>query len=721
MTDNGEHNGHANEGHAGDQKTGHSNGPPAPLVVLGRRWSDQVSTAESREGGPLDILRALRRRKWTILTTLVVTAAALWAAFPLTVPAEGICFLAVKKPSQMFVPVGQAGTSSGAAVSLLEGQTYKDLAEGVAFTTKVAGVLAEKGVVMDVAEVSQRLRPEFRDPDLLRLKARHPKPSVAILLANSACQVLTDMNQTELRRELEAEVDAVSRLLRGADEQVARSQRALRAFMLQEGLMNVDLNSGSSEIFRSLEMLTQHELARAGDQAALHAARQQFTELQTLHDTTGTPPAAVEDPVVAALQSQIEAVRVKLWDAQKQFTDAHPTVKDLRAHLGQLQGELAGHLTDVRHGGGPRSVTARSAEHDGVIRQRIADVRREILKHEAQIATRTRLIDEQRHVLRPVPAQRAELERLKLGLAFAEERYRTLSKRLDETRVNLDAMQGTISIVQSAVTPEVPSSQRRLLVAALLLLGLPIGVGLLVDYLDPSIRNPATFSRQLGLPCLATVPRSHSLRRTRSLGGASLPRPLQAFQMLRSSLRLTVGDTPPRTIAIVGSTSREGRSTVVLHLARTLSAEGKRVIIVDADLRGARLARRLRVETVAGLAEVLTGECELEDTLEQVPSFNAVLLAARAEGRLVPPNSHQLFRGPRFKWIVEELSRRADVVLFDTAPILGCADTIELLRCMDGVIFVAAARNATPDGLQHSLDLVRSSGARNLGVVLNKI
>jgi Mrp family chromosome partitioning ATPase len=175
-------------------------------------------------------------------------------------------------------------------------------------------------------------------------------------------------------------------------------------------------------------------------------------------------------------------------------------------------------------------------------------------------------------------------------------------------------------------------------------------------------------------------------------------------------------------VGIVGVRRGEGRSTLVLHLARVLADDGRQVMVVDADLRSPSLGRMLRAESPGGLVEVLTGEAKVDDVLQRDTPVNAMLLTAAANGEPLPPNTEVLFRGPRCEGLMEELSRLADIVLFDTAPLLDYPDTLELLPHLDAVIFVTQAGSASEEDVQQGLDLIRATEPEKLlGVVLNKV
>ncbi|MCI0424148.1 MAG: Wzz/FepE/Etk N-terminal domain-containing protein, partial [Acidobacteria bacterium] len=270
------------------------------------------------ERGLRELLQVLRRRKWLIVSTFVVTAIALAVAFAMRVRSEAVCLVAVKKPSQMFVSTRESALSN-ASVPLLEGNTYKDMIEGVAFSVQVAERLAREGLRLSGSEVGQRLGAEFREPDLLRVRARDREPSTAIRIANVACESLADLNLQELQVELEASLRAIKRHLSEAGRELEAIQAALAAYMQREGLINLETDSGSSEISRALGVLAEHEMARAKEETALQAAQKRLKELRNRPKTPAAVLAfPVMDPAVAALRAQVEGARVKLWDAQKQ-------------------------------------------------------------------------------------------------------------------------------------------------------------------------------------------------------------------------------------------------------------------------------------------------------------------------------------------------------------------------------------------------------------------
>src|SRR4030095_8210763 len=343
----------------------------------------------TEERGFREGLQALYRRRGLILSTFLVTTAARGAAFFFRGTShEAACLLAVKKPSNVL-----SGTFASASVPLLEGQTYKELVGNVGFSIKVAATLSKKGLNLNSEEIRRRLRAEFREPDLLRLKMQDREPSTAITMANAACQTLVDLNQKELQDELKAQVETVSSLLDEAGKRFADAQANLAAYLQREGLVGVDFNSASSEVFRILQLLGDHAMAKAKEEAGLKAAEQQLKELKKIASAT-TNGSVVEDPAVTPLRSQLETARVKFWEARGQFTDSHPVVKNFRDQMDDLQRELDHHIWN----GHPPKARL-SPEHELAIRQRITTTSQEIETRKAQIAAWSQFISDTRRNL----------------------------------------------------------------------------------------------------------------------------------------------------------------------------------------------------------------------------------------------------------------------------------------------------------------------------------
>jgi uncharacterized protein involved in exopolysaccharide biosynthesis len=506
------------------------------------------------------VFEAVARRRRAVLTTFLVVAGALATVFLFFTPDKAVCLMAVKKPSEIFVPMGEEGIAASAAVPLLEGQTYREMVSTFGFASQVAKALANQGLALDVAKVHRGISAEFRDPDLLKLKGSDQDPHRAVVLANAACEALSANNREELRGQLKEQEAAISQLLAASHEDVQKNLVALATYAQEHGLLNVNFDAGSSELEHSLQTIGSNQVNMAQQRAELE---QDLRNLEVLKTPDGAAINAlnfpVQDPAVTSLQSQIEQVRKDLWDAQKVYTADHPVVKNLNFELKSLSDELAKKVESLK---GQKTFQP-SPEWKLAIAAAAAETESRIVGERGEVAAWNDLISQQRQALGVVPEEAGEVNKLKVALTFAEDRYQQLAKQLDSTRVSLNSATGTLSIIQHASGAELPNWVMRTIVCVGLLLTMPIGVALLVDYLADSVNSPVGFARDLGEVCLAVVPKSRYLtpRYMRNDNGLAL----NEFRVMRSSLQLVWGDQAPRTIGIISGHGREGRSTVTLQ------------------------------------------------------------------------------------------------------------------------------------------------------------
>lgn len=176
-----------------------------------------------------------------------------------------------------------------------------------------------------------------------------------------------------------------------------------------------------------------------------------------------------------------------------------------------------------------------------------------------------------------------------------------------------------------------------------------------------------------------------------------------------------------RRIMITSRHAGEGKSYVTMNLMRTLAGLGRRVVVVDADLRasGIQMNYRLRTEEhpMTGLTEYLSGHCDLEDALYETNIPNAYLLPAGHEA----PNPLQLLDSDMMERLMDKLSDEFDVVLMDTPPVGMLSDAVALAKFCDGALLVVAYRQGKRREIGDAVNSLRQTGCRVLGAVLNEV
>lgn len=298
----------------------------------------------------------------------------------------------------------------------------------------------------------------------------------------------------------------------------------------------------------------------------------------------------------------------------------------------------------------------------------------------------------------------------------------------------------TKSVVQfrsldSAVVPTAPSSPNVTLIMAIgAMVGATISVvvAFVLAILDRRIRRPRQVEESFGLSVLGSIPQHPGLADDRRLVAATTPeRPdrrdpetanqsfalTEALRELRTNLRFMDVDHPPRVITITSSLPGEGKSTVAANLALAIAAGGDPVVLVDGDLRRPSVARSFGLPSSVGLTDVLSGQAELDDVVQDAPGIDHLQILGAGP---IPPNPSELLGSAVMRRTLAQLSSRA-LVLVDAPPLLPVTDAAVLSVVTDGALLVGRCGRTTLDAVEQALGTIDRVSGRTLGFIINAV
>lgn len=297
--------------------------------------------------------------------------------------------------------------------------------------------------------------------------------------------------------------------------------------------------------------------------------------------------------------------------------------------------------------------------------------------------------------------------------AYAGVLPRELSK-LDQLPSVADSL---LTVVNPAPLPSAPYAPRPLRNALIgLALGLVLGIAaaLIRETLDTTLRDSDEVRRITRATVLGVIPREFDDER---LPAATRPhsRRSEAYRQVRTNLEFAAGDEPPRSFVVTSAGQGEGKSTTVANLALLISRAGKRVAIVDADLRKPTLASFFNATSDYGLSDVLSGRADLRGAVQLIAGEKIAVLASG------PPVARpsELLSSPAMEQVLNQLRTDFDLVIVDSPPVLAITDALLVGKHTDGMIVVTRMRRTTRSGLRRSIEAVERVHARLLGVVIN--
>lgn len=192
---------------------------------------------------------------------------------------------------------------------------------------------------------------------------------------------------------------------------------------------------------------------------------------------------------------------------------------------------------------------------------------------------------------------------------------------------------------------------------------------------------------------------------------------VEAYRTLRTNLQYANADGSLRRILVTSPGPGEGKSTTAANLAVILAQSGKRVVAVSADLRKPTLHQYFDLGNNRGVTNVLVGQANMEDCLQETVIENLSLLASGP----TPPNPAELLGSAKMKSLLEALQERADVVVYDAPPVVAVTDAAVLAPLMDGVLLVLNVGTVPRELAIRTREQLEKVGARILGVVLNRV
>jgi len=289
----------------------------------------------------------------------------------------------------------------------------------------------------------------------------------------------------------------------------------------------------------------------------------------------------------------------------------------------------------------------------------------------------------------------------------------------------LNSSPGVVSIVESALPPGSPESPRMLLNAALgglLALMVAAGVALLLEYLDDTVKSSEEIFDLVGLPTLGFVEQFRDVKvATDQLQAANRPRSsiAEAYRQVRTNISYSLDlDSSSRVLLVTSPGPGEGKTTTIANLAVVIGLTGRRVVVVDTDLRRPTLHRVFGLRNSAGLTNLLLSQDpNPQQVAQRTVHHNVSVIAAGP----IPPNPSELLGSARTVRVLDQLRAQYDVVLLDSPPALVVTDASVLAHLVDAIALVVRAGHTRSGALPATVTTMAQSGQPILGVVLNRV
>jgi capsular exopolysaccharide synthesis family protein len=697
--------------------------------------SDDSDAGEA--SGPMlrldDVVRALLRRLWLIVT-LPAAVVAVAIAVLLQIPNryEAVATVQIDQRHKKIVNIEGVLSDLKADTPTVESEVEVIRSRAIA-----ARVLDELGLGSD-AELAQAsvfagwLRPQPRPPPatanagisdeilaafdsrlkvarvrntlLIEIRYASADPAKASRIANAIADIYIRSQIETKEQATRAAAGLLDERLKSLKDKVAGAERAVEQFKAEHNIFDAD---GALHLERQLARETEALVRARGDAAEARSRYEQARRLLVSGESSEAIAEVLRSHTIRLLRDELAKATRREAELATKYGPRHPEMQKVAADVAKAQQELSAEVGKIS-----RSL---KVDYDAA-----ADRVRQI---EAGIETVKSAIGGAKEM-------QWRLRDLEREAAATRQLYEAMLQRSKQTAETLGFQVPDARRVEAAIAPLQPASPKRTqitLVAAFGALVLAVGIVLGLELWSPGLAREEDVMRAVEAPLLTTVPnelppaagRSEPLRLLRAVISDAGGRIAEAIAELRHEIDRRAAAESPRVILLAASLPGEGTSVIASNLALQFARLGRRVLLVDADLRHAGLSRELAVDGHAGLAEVLA--CG-------VPAQRAMLRDARSGLHFMPAAAvlptearpTELLAGPRLAECLADLRACFDVIVVDAPPLLPVVDARLLADHADQIVLVMRWRHTPRELARRALALLGDNRDRLVGVVLNQ-
>lgn len=354
-------------------------------------------------------------------------------------------------------------------------------------------------------------------------------------------------------------------------------------------------------------------------------------------------------------------------------------------------------------------------------RTTLEQVKNQIVNLTAQINNLNAQITALNSTLRSLPPQEIQMASLMRNESVANEIYTNMLSQYEEIKVREAAKVANVKLIEPAVVPEKPDfPKKKKMVLLAMITGLMVGFGiaLFLEYIDDRPHSIDEVKRLLAFPALGQIMKAKNFEPLFMMT-APHAQASEAVRLIVSALRFKPALIKPTiNLMVTSATPGEGKSTVSANIAIALAETGKRVAVVNMDLRKPSQQIIFNISSQKGISDFLINEAEMADICIPYPNKKNIVIIPCGT---VPPNPTELIASPRVQELQDWLNAQFEVIIWDTAPITIVAETLSLSQAMDGILLVTNMEDGSMKALAQLKDTIADKQLPILGVVYNKI
>jgi polysaccharide biosynthesis transport protein len=588
----------------------------------------------------------------------------------------------------------------------------------------------KKGKLLEAEALKVKVEP-IVGADVLKVSYTSDNPKVAASVINETMRIFVDKNIQSNRTQVFAAGDFLKKQLPSARQELEQTAEALRKYKDQYKV--IELPQEAAAAINNMAQLDEQINQATASLAEATAKGNELGEKLNLQKNQAVEITSLSQiPGVQETLGDLQKVQAKLVALKSRYRDNHPSIANLKEEEAGLNALLNQRTQAVigRQQISPRSLQIGKIKED--LANQYVQIKAESLGLQKKIETLSGIRTSYQQKLQIMPNLEKNLGLLERRLNVAQENYKNLATRLQEIQVAEKQTIGNARIVEPALVPTkaILSKMTLLLLGGGVFSGLLLGmaVAFFIDLIDNSLKTVKETQTFFGYTILGLIPKFELSQKSISLNlmgdevssrviMASSPQTVihKAYQMLQANLKF-ISHRKVQSIVITSSVADEGKSEVSANLAAVIAQTGRKVLLVDADMRQPVQHHLWGLINSVGLSNLIVDH---DNSLKKIQTItnNLSILTAGVQ----PPNPLALIDSERMNYLINAFSREYDYIIFDTPSLVDNADAAVLGKMVDGVLLVTRPGVINSPGATAAKSLLERSEANILGMIANAV
>jgi succinoglycan biosynthesis transport protein ExoP len=693
-------------------------GPPRPHRPR-RQLRDEDDTSLSEILHLRDYWRTVRKRLWTLITAFSLIVGSVTVVTLLTPPVyEASASLQIDSQPQANMSL-QAYGQTGQGQYLLEQEYFSTQHKKLRSRVQARAVaerldLASNAAYADL-EPDELVQVLLSQVDIVPIKGtrlvwvyvRANDRELATLLCQTWAEVFVQRNMDEINQGVQGGLGWLSGAVANAEAEFRQAEQALLDFRRQNNKIALSSQEEGNLLVQQLEELSRKRALAEAERAQREAEYESLDLSAKAQKDLRRLSLLVESPLMSGLREQLTTLQADREALLTRYLpDAPvPAVLQNKERLADVEIQIKAEIDSEL--GRRRAMLAQASSHEEGLQRSIDSLTRSALEQNGEEADY--------NLLRREVDSRSTL-------------YKQLVERMQEMDVTSSLKENNVRVIdpgEAAEKPVEPNYIRNIGVAILAGLLAGVSLALFFDYMDTTIKTREEVEA-LGLPFLGIIPSVPGLEgegwevaRQRYLYALNYPK--SAFAEFCRNIRTTVNfsaredGSPPRRLLITSAGPREGKTTSSINLAITFASNGRRVCLVDADLRRPSLHHAFGLANEEGFSTLIAGTSSVDAVSQPTPQEGLFIIPSGPR----PSNPAEMLGSDACKAALDKLNEAFDLVIIDSPPVVAVTDAVVLANDVDGVILVVKSFKVARDLVLQAKRQLVDVEARMIGVILN--